>query len=287
MPHFFKNKRLVILLISTIILVALVGYSLNRNSQLTWPEKFVKDTVSLVQSVFQKPASAIAGFMGNIKDLRDTYEENKVLKAQLDEFTALSVKASELTKENEELRKTLGKTQTLSDFNKIQASVVMRNPDQWHEVVTIDKGKDHGIKENMAVITANGLIGKVKQTAKFTSTVELLSTSSRTSRVSAIVQGDDNVFGLIEGYDSKTDTLLFKRIPSEAKVKKKQTVISSGLGGVFPRGLVIGEVVDVKQDENGLTQVAYVKPAATFSELNHVIVVERLATGSTKVEGAE
>ncbi|MGM9988636.1 MAG: rod shape-determining protein MreC [Bacillaceae bacterium] len=287
MPQFFKNKRLIILLVCTIILVALVGYSLNRKSQLSWPEQFVKDAVSLVQSVVEKPAAYIAGFIDNIRDLRATYEENKVLKTRLDEYTELSVKVTELKKENEELKKTLKKTNTLSEYDTFQASVIMRNPDQWQEIITIDKGSDDGIKENMAVITADGLIGKVKNTAKFNSTVQLLSSTSRTNRVSAIVQGDDSIFGLIEGYDQKENVLLFKRIPSDVKVKKKQRVITSGLGGIFPRGLVIGEIVDVKQDKNGLTQLAYVKPAVNFHDINNVIVVERKARTSNEVEGAQ
>lgn len=139
----------------------------------------------------------------------------------------------------------------------------------------IDKGETDGIKANMAVITSKGLIGKVKSVSKFTSTVQLLSAMDPNNRVSAVVQGEKDFYGFIEGYDEKKKLLLLKRIPYDAKIKKGQNVITSGLGGVFPRLLPIGKVVDVVPDQYGLTQTAYVKPSANLYDINHVMVVKR------------
>ena len=90
----------------------------------------------------------------------------------------------------------------------------------------------------MAVVTSQGLVGRVKSVSQFTSSVELLSSMSRTNRVSAIVQGQEKIFGLIEGYD-KEKQLLFTKIGSDAPVEKDQLVVTSGLGDIFPKGLVI------------------------------------------------
>jgi rod shape-determining protein MreC len=141
-------------------------------------------------------------------------------------------------------------------------------------MVTIDKGESAGIQEDMAVITSKGLIGKVKHVSKFTSTVQLISASDRTNRISAKIQQSKDIFGLIEGYDVENQTLLLKRIPSNAKVAKGQVVVTSGLGGVFPDGLPIGTVTKVERDEYGLTQTAYVKPLADFDDINHVIIAK-------------
>ena len=105
----------------------------------------------------------------------------------------------------------------------------------------------------MAVVTSQGLVGRVKSVSQFTSSVELLSSMSRTNRVSAIVQGDEKIFGLIEGYD-KEKHLLFTKIGSDANVKADQLVVTSGLGDIFPKGLVIGKIVDVQPDPYGLTK---------------------------------
>ncbi|MEH6936651.1 rod shape-determining protein MreC [Bacillus sp. JJ664] len=275
MPQFFQNKRLMIVLAAIILLVALLGYSLRNNRNLSIPEQFIKDTVSLTEKVFNKPAQYIAGFFNNISDLKDTYKENQILKSKLDKYVELSVREKELEKENKELKDLIGYTKDLSDYESIQATVTIRDPDKWQQIITIDKGSTNGVEKEMAVVTAKGLIGKVKNVSKFSSTVQLLSASDRTNRISAKIQQKNTVFGLIEGYDVEKQTLLFKRIPSNAKVKKGQTVVTSGLGGVFPKSLVIGKVEEIEPDEHGLTQTAYIKPQADFNDINHVIVVKR------------
>ncbi|MDQ0156114.1 rod shape-determining protein MreC [Robertmurraya andreesenii] len=279
MPQFFLNKRLIFLLISIIILVALIGFSLRDREELTVPEQFLKDTTGWIQNVFAKPQSYVSGIFADLKDLQNTYSENKELKSRLDEMAKLEADVQQLTKENDELREILDKKETLRDYSPIQATVIGRNPDRWHELLIINKGKVNGIKANMAVVTANGLIGKVKSTQQFTSTVQLLSALDPTNRISAEIQGKEagkeSFYGTIEGYDEERELLKLKRIPFDAKIEKGQTVITSGLGGIFPEGLPIGKVVDVEPDEFGLNQTAYVKPGANFYDIRNVMVVKR------------
>ncbi|WP_025908533.1 rod shape-determining protein MreC [Priestia flexa] len=278
MPQFFLNKRLVILLVSIIVLVALIGFSLNGRKDVTWPEQFVKDTVGLVQATFHQPAQYVAGFFENVGDLKRTYEENEVLKARLDERMQLEAKVSELETENDKLREQMDKESDLKAYDPIEATVIARNPDRWHDVIAIDKGKVHNVEENMAVITSGGLIGKVKHASQFTSTVQLISSSDRTNRVSAKIQAEKPVYGLIEGYDEEEQALLLRRIPFDAEIKEKQKVVTSGLGGedgVFPSGLVIGEITKIEPDEYGLTQKAYIKPSTDLYDLDHVMVAKR------------
>lgn len=276
MPQFFLNKRLILLLVSIIFLVALIGFSLKDRKELTWSEQFVKDTTGFVQLLFHKPAQLVAGFFENVQDMKNTYKENKLLKARLEEYVMLEAEVQTLKKENEELRAILNKKESLRDFISIQATVIGRNPDRWQETVIVNKGEQQGVKKDMAVITPAGLIGKIQHASQFTSTVQLLSAIDQQNRISAYVQGkEENVFGLIEGYDRKREALLLKQIPFDAKIEKKQLVLTSGLGGVFPKGLLIGEVEEVVPDEYGLTKMAYVKPAANFYDVDDVIIVKR------------
>ena len=275
MPQFFLNKRLIILLVSLIVLVALIGFSLKERQELTWPEQFVKDTSGFVQSVFYRPAHYVAGFFENVNHLKNTYDENKLLRARLEEYAILETKVQRLEQENDEIREVLGEIETLRDYDPKPATVIGRNPDQWREQIIINKGKQHGITKDMAVITSSGLIGKVKHTTPFTSTVQLLSSLDPKNRISAYVQGDENFFGLIEGYDEEREALMLKRIPHNAEIELESKVLTSGLGGIFPQGLLIGEVLEVVSDEFGLTQTVYVKPAANFYDINHVMITKR------------
>lgn len=276
MPKFFTNKRLILLLLGVILLVALISYSLRDRDNVSFPEQIIKDAVGAGQSLFSGPAHFVTGIFDNVDSLLNTYEENQHLKARLEEFAGVQAEVTDLQSENEELKELVGKQEDLRDYNPIQATVIARNPDQWEEKVILNKGTSSGVKENMAVLTASGLIGKVTLTTPFTSTVELVSTQNPNYRVSAMVLGgEDDVFGLIEGYDAERRELMLKRIDAEIEIEVGQQVVSSGLGGIFPKGIIIGEITEITIDEFGLTKLAYIKPAAEFSLLNHVMIADR------------
>lgn len=276
MPQFFTNKRLILLFVGIILLVALIGFSLRERDHLSWPEQFVKDTAGFVQYLVAKPAHSVAGFFENIRDIQNTYKENEVLKNHLEEYAQLKVENDRLKKENEELKAILETEKDLSSVKTIHASVIARNPERWNESLIINKGEVHGIKKDMAVVTAGGMIGKISSTGKTTSTVQLLTTLDRTNRIHVAIQGKKDVYGLVGGYDEETQMLLVKEIPKDKKVKKGQKVITSGFGGVFPKGLYIGVLEKVEPDQYGLTQTGYIKPAANFYNIENVLVVQRL-----------
>lgn len=275
MPQFFSNKRLIILLVGVIFLVALISFSLRDRDHASLPEQIVKDVVGFGQSFFSKPAQYITGVFENVDSLLNTYEENKRLKSRLEEFAKVQAEANDMASENERLRELIDKTEDLRDYDPIQATVIARNPDQWEEKIILDKGEVHGVKENMAVMTAQGLVGKVELTTPFTSTVEMLTTQNPNYRVSAQVVGEQEIFGLIEGFDEERKELILKKIDSDFDIKVGDLVISSGLGGIFPKGIPIGEITEVSTDDYGLTKLAYVKPSADFSLLDHVVIASR------------
>ena len=286
MPH-FSNKKLIILLVSVIFLVALIGFSLRDRHNATLPEQIIKDTVGFAQSIFAKPSNYITGIFSNIDSLLNTYEENQRLKMRLEDFAVLQSEVSVLKAENDSLRELTSMEDSLRDFDPIQATVIARNPDQWEEKIILNKGTADGVEKNMAVMTARGLIGKIVIATPYTSEVELLYTNNENYRVSAIAIGENNeeIHGLIEGYDEERNELLLKRIDSKLNVKAGEKVLSSGLGGIFPKGILIGEVTEVTTDDFGLTKMAYVKPAADFSMLENVIIAKRQTISVDGLDG--
>ncbi|SDH96218.1 rod shape-determining protein MreC [Alteribacillus persepolensis] len=276
MPHFFSNKKLIVFMVSIIVLVALIGFSMRDRDAVTWPEKFVRDTTGIVQSIFSQPAHFVAGFFGDIKDHLHVYEENELLKSRLDEYASLAAELESVKQENETLKDIIEADESLTDYVMRQALVIHRSPDRWTETIGINKGEQDGVEQDMAVVTSEGLIGKIQTTSEFTSTVQLLSDGNRTNRVSAMVNTDDKpVYAFIEGWDEEREGLMLRKIESEAEIEEGQTVMTSGLGGVFPRGLAIGEIVEVEPDEFGLTYNALIEPAADFYNIEQVNVIER------------
>lgn len=285
MPQFLSNKRLIFLLIGVILLVALISWTLSDRDKVSLPEQIIKDTVGLGQNIVAKPAGYVTGLINSVDDLLNTYDENKRLKSRLEEFGTLQAEVNELEVENKKLQKLLDKKTDLRVYDSIQANVIARNPDQWEEKLILNEGSSNGVKNNMAVLTSEGLVGKVVQTTPYTSEVELLSTNNTNYRVSATVSSKGKeARGLIEGYDAKRGELMLKRIDSKLKIKKGDKVTTSGLGGIFPKGILIGEVTKVTTDDFGLTKLAYVKPAADFQMIDHVVIAKRQAI---QVDGSD
>lgn len=287
MPDLFTSKRLILLLLGLMLFSALIGLTSGGGKPMGWPVALVQDGVALFQSWFHKPARVVAGFFQDLREWKMLYDENQALKANLDQFARMSAELARLREENKRLRAMLDLRSSLDTYRLHAAEVIARSPDQWNQVLVINKGARDGVRPDMAVITTKGLIGRVTDVTPFTARVALLTDLSRSGHVSAVVQGEESrVFGVIDAYDFDTGYLLFQKIPAEAPIREGQVVVTSGLGGVFPRGLVIGTVVAVEPGDNGLTQRAYVKPAADFAYLDEVFVVERKDAVSPEANAA-
>jgi rod shape-determining protein MreC len=287
----FGNKKLLMLMLALMVFIALMGLTLGRRTGLTWPERFVKDTVTWTQGLFYKPARYVAGFFEDVQHLRQTYDENKTLRMTLNQYAKDTMRLNLLEAQNKELKEVLGFTERQKQADKYQylvAEVVSVSPDPYSNTVNINLGSMDGIKENMAVMSIEGLIGRVSKVSNFTSSVQLLvdmngGTDGSAERqlekgIAATVKGkEDKVFGTIEYYSNEKQGLVMTRISqiSEAELAIGDTVVTSALGQVFPKGLEIGKITDKKIGDFGITYIATVQPKATdFRHLREVLVVK-------------
>lgn len=275
------NKRLFVLLIGLILFISVMGITLGSRSNLTWPEKFVKDTVGFVQYVFYKPASYVAGLFEDISNLHSIQEENEQLKISLAHYARDKAVYNWIEQENIRLKEKLNFTEaqkTQNDYKWPIAQVVSISNDPINPTIVVNIGLREGVKEGMAVHSGEGLVGVISHVSNFTSTVKLLtSMDARDPNSNAIAvtsQGKENeVFGMIETYDANKNVFLMTKIEDPKSVSIGDTIVSSGIGGVFPRAMVIGKVTDIEVGEYGLTYTASVEPAASFMDWKELFVV--------------
>lgn len=275
---FFRRKSIFVLLIGVIVFVVLIGFSLTNKDEKSLPERLISDAVGWIQQVFHVPVNYGIELVSNVADLKNTFDENKILRKNLAEYKSMIHQLDELDKENEELRGLLDIQDSSRDFEPISASVISRSPERWLEFLTINKGKKHGIEKNMAVITADGMVGKVQSVSNVTATVQLITGFDQLNQVSAMItrKKGSNIFGLIEGFEADSQSLIFRIIEdSDEEIEVGELVVSSNMGGLYPSGLPIGTIKDIKPDEFGLAKIARVKPSANLAEINQVIVVDR------------
>lgn len=250
-----------------------------ERASVSWPEKWIGDGVAFIQGWLYRPAGAVARFFGDLRDLRNVYEENAVLRASLLNYVALQAQVRDLEMENERLRKIAGLMQSPRGKTLIPANVVDRQPDLWHDIITIDVGSAQGVEKDMAVVTAdNALVGRVLTVRNHSAVVQLITdTAHRPVGISALIVGlgPTPPSGIISKVSPDKRFLQMTSIGMDYDVKPGLTVETSGYGGLFPKGLIIGTVSSVTLGEDGLTKTALVKPMADLDNLQEVFVVRR------------
>jgi len=263
-----KGKRLITLL-SLLILLSLVLMTINikRDQSPFFFESLIVTIISPVQAVFTQTTSSIAGVFEHYFFIANSAVENKELRNQIDQ---LSQEKNELT---EQLMQQ-GRIARLTPQDEPQAKNIMvatvigRDATQWSRVVFIDKGTKQGVLENLAVMTNAGVIGHIIQSTGTTSKV-LLITDSR-SAVDSLFQ-NSRVTGVVVG--TGKNTVKMKYVPMNAEVAVGDPIISSGLGGTFPKGLRIGIISQIVTRKQGLFQDITVIPSADFLRLEEVLVL--------------
>lgn len=274
-----RNKRLFILMIGLIVFIALMGFTLQR-SRLTWPEKFINDAVGTAQGVLYRPVGAVADFFGDLGRLSDVYKENELLRETVARYTQDQIRFNSLEADNKRLQEALGFTERqkqLDNYRYLIAQVIGTTSNPYEKTIKINLGSNDGVKPKMAVTTVDGLIGIVSRVSTFTSTVKLITdldeNTSKGIPVSATVLGkESDSFGIIE-YDQESDQLQMTKIDERDPLAVGDKIITSGLGNVFPKGIVIGTVDNWQVGDFGLTRTAIIHPSAQFDHLREVFVV--------------
>ncbi len=179
----------------------------------------------------------------------------------------------ELELENQELKKLL--ELNYSNYQKINATVIKRDINWFHSLI-INKGERQGIGINMAVVSSQGLIGKVIQTNENSSVVELLSSGSNRLKVSvSIAMEQETVHGILNGYLEQESLLEVNYIPKEKKIEIGSSVYTSGLGEVYPAGIYVGKIEAITLDSLGLYQIAKIRPDTSYDTIRYVSIFVR------------
>jgi rod shape-determining protein MreC len=186
---------------------------------------------------------------------------------QIDSLNQKLSASQEIYLENQRLKDLLSLKQNLP-YKITAAQVVGRSADNWASLVFVNKGKKHGIRRGQIALTYAGLAGRVVETGSSTATVMLINDPG--IGVSAIVQRSRQE-GLITG--TLGGTLIMKYLPKDADIEINDSVVTSGLTDQYPKGLIVGTVVKIKDEFSGLSKVAYIKPASNLGNIEEVLLL--------------
>lgn len=227
----------------------------------------VATPVRMVGAVVATPFNAIGNVFTNLSAPQETLSE---LKKQNEELTSELAQLTEAEKTAERLESLLG-LQSTYNLQSTAARIIGTTGDAWSQTVTIDKGSANGFEIGMPVCNSGGVIGQIIEVSAATSTVRLI--NDENSGVSAMVQST-RAQGILQGQPD--GTLMLSYVPADADVKVGDVIITSGLGGRFPKGLPLGTVSSVSRAANATYYTIVVRAISTAESNEEVLVITSL-----------
>lgn len=265
-----KNKKptIIIAIALVVVIVVLCIFTPVFKIISSWMGNVFTPVQSGIVSLTNGVESVFSGW-GNAKKLA---EENKQLKAEIDKLKESNRQWSSYKDENERLKGLLELENQIDRFEPVTASVIGKDAGNWFNVFTVNKGKDAGIKENTPVISPKGVIGRVSQVGKnWAKVVSVInydhSVSGMISRTGDLVQIDGDLSLMKDGLCKMTV------ITEGADIIIGDTVVTSGIGGIYPKEIFVGTVTEFRNNKEGTGKYAIVKPDVDFQHVYEVVLL--------------
>lgn len=273
---FEKRKWLLLCLLVFCLILGFVANVVTTERKLTIFEKAIKDSVITIEKVISYPFDFLMLKISQGKEKNKMYEEYETMKQQIADNSSLVIENEELKKQLAEMKQLLDINNVLSEFVQVNATVLHRDLGYWYDTITIDKGETDGITVDMPVIVGEGLIGKVIKTSTFNSTVRLMTANNSNDKISVkIKNGEEYIYGILNGYNKETETYIIEGISQNIEIEKGSLVTTTGMGDIFPAGIVIGKITGVNTDNFDLANILEMKSEVNFNQLSYVTVLKR------------
>lgn len=267
---------ILVLFLSFLLLTYQVRFSQERAS---FPKKLVMTIVAPLLRAIQNSSAFFTSLWAGYVNLRHVHQENRTLKEEVTRLRKEEMFLLETQRENERLHQILQLREDIS-LPTIAARVIGKDPSNWFRSILIDKGFREGIKKNAAVLSPKGLVGRVIEVMEGTSRVQLITDPN--CAVGALVQAG-RVGGLVVGEVGPSCRLKF--LPQGAEIQVGDSVLTSGLSGLSPKGIPIGTVSAVHKKENALFQEAEVLPRVDLSSIEEVLVIAKPSSSEIGWQG--
>jgi rod shape-determining protein MreC len=266
-----QNKAPWILAVLLLAQVALMSaYAKHPESEQSVLRTWIMTPLSFVEKAANAVLGAITGTVSSYIDLRGARAENIELREKVDQLTAQRNEAFERAAELDRLRAQLA-LPARADYRSLAANVISRDPSTWFRRLTIDRGTLDGVKLNMPVTTAGGIVGRVISAGPNFATVQVI--TDRQAGLGAMLQ-QSRAMGEVRGLENAGSAMCeLKNISSNEVVQEGEAVVTTGLDRIYPKGLLIGTIERIEIDPNAPWHKIIIKPAAPVDRIEHVLVL--------------
>ena len=266
---FFKKNRWIIFVI--ILIITLLCAYLSRMGKNP-VSNVINSVLSPIQSQIIKVTNPVNSFVDFISDMKTYKEENERLKTENNKLMSELKSVEEYKAENERLQRILKISEEMTQMKTVAAKVIEYSSDNWFSYITINRGKSSGIEVSDAVITADGLLGQVSEVGNNWAKISTLINMENSVGVRIVRNGE---IGIVEGDTklSKTNKCRLGYLTANASVLSGDILETSGLGGIYPPGVMVGKISQISKDNMGRLDYAVVEPFVEFDNLYEVLVI--------------
>ena len=269
-----KKKGIAGVVITIVIIILLVVFTNSNANQVSYIQNICNIFVMPIQNGFTYLKNKISGNDSFFADMDTLKAENEELKKKNSELEQ-SLRELEIIKaENDTLKEYVNLKDKYTDYTTMPADVINRDISNYSSTIVINVGSDDGIKEEMTVIADSGLVGHVISVTNNTAKVQTI-VDTASAVTSTISTTEDTI--VVQGTLEDKSTLRANFIPTDAVVLQGDTVETSGIGGIYPKGIHIGTITEVVNTSNITDRYAIVETALDFNKLNTVLVITNTA----------
>jgi len=269
------------LLLGNFVLMAFDARAENRERVV---RVWVQAAANFIQSPVTYASSAVTGFFTSIVSLRSAQTENDKLKLEIQKLSVEVQKNKQIADENIRLKNLLELKQQ-DEYDILTAQIIGRDSSAWFDTAIIDRGSLEGVKLNMPIVVNGGLVGRVTAVSPLTAQIDLITRDK--SALGAIVGeiGQPNALGVVRG-EGVREGLKMDYVPGYIEVRKGDIVYTTGQGGVYPPGLRVGVITEVRTGSATVPHQIFIRPSAKISAMQEVAVLLYTAPEKAKYEEA-
>lgn len=267
----YKNKKagIIGIVITIIILILIVIFS-NGEKNASLFENIASNLVMPIQNGLTYLKNKISGNDTFFADIDNLQSENEELQKRNSELEQSLRELESIKAENETLKEYLNLTEKYGEYETIPGYVINKDISNYSKTIVINIGSNDGVKENMTVIADEGLVGHVISVTNDTAKVQTIVDTA--SSVSAVMSSNDESI-VCKGTLDDNSQLSAMYIPTDANVVQGDSVETSGLGGIYPKGIHIGTISRVNNTQNMTDRYAIVDTAVDFDKIDTVLVI--------------
>lgn len=267
-----RNKQTEILggIITVIVLILLIFLSNVEVNKLSYLESAASSIINPIQRVFVDLKNKIQGNSVYFSDMETIIQENEDLKKKNSELETILREFEMLKAENTTLQEYMNLTDKYSSYQTIPAYVINKDVSNYSSTLVLNVGTKDGIRENMTVIADKGLVGHIISVSENTCKVQVIIDSASTVSCSISTTNESII---CKGTLENDQILRASYIPTGAELIQGDSVYTSGIGGIYPKGIIIGTVKEIITTSNITDRYAIVEPAVDFSKIDTVLII--------------